>query len=81
MDETKRQEIVEALEVEMLKDLYKRIKDGTATAADRQLAWKVCTDNGILKNLKPGSGQSKDFLDSLPHFTDDGTGGVIGKVG
>lgn len=50
--------------------LSKRIKDGTATAADLSVARQFLKDNGIQAVPVPGS-PVRNLADDLPTFDDD----------
>ncbi len=56
----------EKLHAALVKDLLKRIKDGTATAADLGVARQLLKDNGIDVNSARANKPLQELADTLP---------------
>lgn len=62
-------DLLEDLHAETIRLLLKRVKDGSATAADLQVARALCRDASVGSLPVPGSPLG-NLAESLPTFTD-----------
>lgn len=62
-----------SMHVELSKELLKRVRNGTATAADLNVARQFLKDNGIEGNLRKNA-PLRSLAEELP-FAADGTNG------